>query len=251
MILSENVKARDGTTIVINLRDAHDSAKYGGKAAGLALLINGGLPVQPGIAIAEDESPSGIDILHALMLACRSIKFTLHSTWAVRSSAIGEDGSNASFAGQHDSYLNVESWEIHSALTKVRGSLHNKRADSYRRVRSLEKTGMGVVVQRMVPNVRYSAIMFTKHPLEDDGSMYVEYSPCLGDKLVSGEVTPESVAIPREFKLRDWLNYGPKIDQLAEYGMKVESILGCPADIEAAYNGEWWLCQARPITTLE
>lgn len=211
--------------------------KYGGKAAGLSLLHRANDPivqVPHGFALAWDESYS-LGITRGL--------------WAVRSSAIGEDSEDHSFAGQHESILNVPWFNIGQAVDKVRESLRSDRVYAYRRRRGLHgDPKMGVVIQEMVTNVIGSAVIFTRDPQEaEDQDLYVEYVMGLGDKLVSGKVTPESWKIPREEVHKN--QYPHRLQDLAWAALKCERIIGGHADVEAAYNGMWWICQARRITT--
>lgn len=213
------------------------SSEYGGKAAGLSLLMRARNPlirVPFGFALKWDEEYDPTVPLRA-------------QRWAVRSSAIGEDGAENSFAGQHDTLLNIEPDNVASAVLRVRESTRNERVIAYRRRKGMTgEPKMGVVIQAMVSNVISSAVAFTKDPQEDDDScVYIEHTSGLGDKLVGGKVNPLSASIHRnEAYLNTWLH------RLARIALECEKIIGGHADVEAAYDGEdWWVCQARLITT--
>jgi len=221
--------------------------EYGGKAESLGKLIRAGFRVQPGIAFSWDARRySSLEMFTELVRVIGSMKVTIHSKWAVRSSALGEDSEEHSFAGQHDSILNVECWELEQAVDKVRASAHNERSRIYRRIRGIHSgPKMGVVVQRMVPDVSMSAVVFTKDPITGSDDVVIEYTDGLGDKLVGGEVNPEQIVITRDALI----SCSHKYFSLYATALKVERLYTKPVDIEAAYNGEWWLCQSRPITT--
>lgn len=213
-------------------------SEFGGKASGLSMLLRANdehVMVPRGYALAWNEPFTG---------------GFFPGMWAVRSSAVGEDSSSTSFAGQHDSLLNVPGDEIESAVAKVRESVNNPRVLAYRRKHGLEgEPRMGVVIQRMVPNVTAAAVAFTKDPQEDVDDIYIEYCEGLGDKLVGGKVTPKSVTWKREEMAM--YSLGPDVwtKRLASIALRCERIIGGYADVEAAFNGDWWVCQARRVTT--
>src|SRR5215212_6008167 len=94
---------------VVPLIDAHDDSVFGSKAVGLGEATRGGLPVPPGVALSGpivDAVASGEDA--AIEQVAESVG-GLAAPSAVRSSAVGEDGADASFAGQHITLLNVPS----------------------------------------------------------------------------------------------------------------------------------------------
>ena len=86
-----------------------DAELYGGKAAQLAVAVGAGLPVPPGVALS-------VELVEAIAAGAPAAIAELERTWpllraplAVRSSAVGEDSEEASFAGQHLTCLNVRS----------------------------------------------------------------------------------------------------------------------------------------------
>lgn len=230
-------------------------AEYGGKAASLGMLTRAAFNVQPGIALAWNEPDhSTLELFNELVRAIGSLKVTIHSKWAVRSSALGEDSDEHSFAGQHETLLNVECWELEQAVRDVKASAFNERSRCYRRDRGIN-TGpkMGVIIQRMVPNVVMSAVVFTNDPITKTDDVVVECTEGLGDKLVGGEVDPEGWVISRLVLDQSSRVKPPHpVYDLVRDALQVEKLYGKPVDIEAARDsdGEWWLCQARPITTI-
>ncbi len=227
---------------MVSLRDATDATRYGGKAAGLARLIRAGLPVPPGVAVGWDESLDAETLRRVLGTIGPATR------WAVRSSAVGEDGHTTSFAGQHDTELDVDLSDVPHHVRAVRVSAHTPRALAYRAAHGiLGPIKMGVVVQAMVPAITHSALVFTREPVTgDDSIVVVEVAPCRGDVLVSGGVTPAHYEVPRQRldAVPTWLR------PLVRYAVRAERAMGHPVDVEAAYGVDgWWLTQARPITT--
>lgn len=207
-------------------------------------------------------------------------------TVAVRSSAIGEDSAEASFAGLQETFLWVRDEE--SALRSVLecwASLYSFESVSYRRRLSLPERGIGmaVVVQRMVHS-RCSGVMFTRSPVSGDRSVIaLEGSWGLGSCIVSGEVTPDKFVIskvtghivtrtvsakgmqhvpdthaggvraepvPEERRSQPCLS-DEEIGRLAQLAATIEAHYGSPQDIEWAIDsrdGRIYLLQSRPET---
>ena len=106
------------------------------------------------------------------------------TTLIVRSSAVGEDSQSASFAGQLESYPDVNSTEeLEKALLECWASYWSQQALSYQLIRGLELKGMGLVVQRLVRS-RISGVLFTEvpnGPVGAAGTLLVEYCEGRGE----------------------------------------------------------------------
>lgn len=226
--------------ITLNAVNGVSFAAYGGKAHNLSRLILAGLPVPPGIALAYDDQPTVSRLMQYLRLAGVSD----HAQLAVRSSAIGEDGTEASFAGQHDTKLFVP-WEgALAAIDEVRRSADSARARAYRENLGMKHIRMGVVLQQMVP-ATLSAIVFTVNPLTGDREIVIEATAGTGERLVGGQVIPTSYVAGA-----DHPTLPPPYQDLVYLAERIAPLYAGSADIEAAYDGRWWIVQARPITAL-
>jgi phosphoenolpyruvate synthase/pyruvate phosphate dikinase len=118
---------------------------------------------------------------------------------AVRSSAVGEDGAEATFAGQQDTFLWVRGAEnVCAAVRDCWASLYSGPAISYRaRMGAGEAPAMGVTVQLMV-DAAVSGVMFTCNPVSGDpSSVVVNASWGLGVAVVGGEVTPDEYRVSK------------------------------------------------------
>lgn len=118
---------------------------------------------------------------------------------AVRSSAPGEDSSQVSFAGLHESYINVQGTEaIVEHIRLVWASLWSDRALLYRKELGLDirRSTMAVVVQELVPGER-SGIIFTVNPT-NPGQSVVEAVHGLNQGLVDGTIEPDRWFLDRE-----------------------------------------------------
>ena len=203
---------------------------------------------------------------------------------AVRSSATAEDLSDASFAGQQETYLNVVG--IDNVLLQIRNcyaSLWGTRAVSYRFHQGYDQTSVAiaVVVQKMVESEK-AGVLFTVNPLsQDTNEMQINASYGLGESVVSGRVTPDSYIVDKSGRLLETtigsketkIVYGSKdtveiavdekeqkkrvlddneISELINCGLKIEKHYGMPMDIEwAVKDGNVYILQARAITTLK
>jgi pyruvate,water dikinase len=171
----------------VPLADARDEARYGGKAAHLARAIAAALPVPDGFALAWDE-------VEAIAASRATVDALGPGPWAVRSSAIGEDGASTSFAGQHVSILNVTADGIDAAVKTVHASLHAGGAVAYRARMGVEQEAaparMAVVIQKVVA-AEIAGVLFTRNPLTGARERVIEAAWGLGEVVVSGEVTPD------------------------------------------------------------
>lgn len=199
-------------------------------------------------------------------------------TFAVRSSALDEDGIAASFAGLHDTELGLGADEVEAAIRRCWLSLWSVAAVSYRARRGLPFDGiaMAVVVQALIP-ADASAVVFTRHPVTGRDDVLINAIRGLGEPLVSGAATPETIVVERAGRTiverasgdhgrRLFVRDGRPVEmadpsddpvltdaaacELAGIALDIEADHGRPVDLEAARLGERWiLLQARPITT--
>ncbi len=261
---------------VIRLDDAAatDVSVAGGKGAGLARLVALGLRVPDGFVLSTSAYRAAVASLGIadLPAARRADALeqadlptplrdqivasyrSLGGRVAVRSSANAEDLEAASFAGQHDTFLDVEGEEaLLDAVRRCWASLWSPRAVDYRRERGWDEAdlAMAVVVQRMVP-ADWAGVLFTVDPVSGDRSvMVVEAVRGLGEALVSGQASGERWRIDRGAGRLEGVGDLPAslLRELGRDALRVEEALGGPQDIEwAAAENRTWLLQARPLT---
>ncbi|MEK7202046.1 MAG: phosphoenolpyruvate synthase [Patescibacteria group bacterium] len=205
---------------------------------------------------------------------------------AVRSSATAEDLPDASFAGQQDTYLNIEGADkVIKAVRQCWASLFGARAIYYRTINKFDhlKVGIAVPVQKMVQS-EVSGIMFTADPVASDlDKIVIDAGLGLGEAIVSGSVTPDHYVVDKKSmevvskevskqawqivrnkagadvhistpkdKLEGQKLTDEQIVKLATLGHKVETHYGSPQDMEWAFEGgSFYMVQSRPITTLK
>ena len=198
---------------------------------------------------------------------------------AIRSSSIEEDSAEFSFAGQFDSFLNIEGLEpVIDHLRRCWASAWSARSLLYRQRHNLplQSNSMAVIIQRMVVAEK-SGVLFTVHPTSGDtNQMVISALYGLGEALVSGAVDGDTITVDRQQKkvveqligekeqrldgltmsevpahLRDRLSLErEEINRLIELGEQLEKQFGAPQDIEwSIAKGEVWVLQSRPVTT--
>jgi pyruvate,water dikinase len=202
---------------------------------------------------------------------------------AVRSSAAAEDSAEASFAGQHDSYLNVGGQDLAARVKSCWASLWTARSIVYR-ARHNDLAGseaLAVVVQQFV-RAEASGVTFTANPLTGARDEVVVNAVWgLGEALVSGLVTPDNFLLDKETGRLKQIALGDKsietapseegtamrpvaarraaarvlndnqLKRLALLGQSLEKTFGVPQDIEwCLADDEIHVVQSRPITAL-
>ena len=182
----------------VPLAKARDEAVFGAKAVGLGQAERAGVPIPPGIALSgplvEAVAAGEERAIKKVVALARSLTVPL----AVRSSAVDEDGADASFAGQHLTLLNVPSVDqLSSALREIWWSANSDSVITYRkRVGLFTRPSIGVVVQSLLdPEV--AGVMFTQNPINGTDERLIEASWGLGEVVVAGRVIPDTFRLDR------------------------------------------------------
>ena len=267
-------------TGAVSLVEARDDSLYGSKAVGLGEAARGGLPLPPGVAlsgaIVEAVASGDEDAIDEVLSAVRMLDGPL----AVRSSAVDEDGADASFAGQHLTLLNVSSSEqVSSAVREVWWSANSDSAITYRqRVGLFARPSVGVVVQSLLDPIA-AGVMFTCNPITGADERVVEASWGLGETVVSGRVIPDMFRISKSGEVLERtpgmkkvairsLPDGGTVEEhvaselverlclsdddlsaLSRLAARCEEVYGPARDIEwAVADGELYLLQCRAVT---
>ncbi|MCO8244190.1 PEP/pyruvate-binding domain-containing protein [Haladaptatus sp. AB643] len=301
---------------------AIDASVTGGKGANLALLVDAGIDVPAGFCVttgayrslvtapetrraieAVDElDPTDADRIAELSATIRErireaefptdVRKALDDslveldaeTVSVRSSATAEDLPTASFAGQHETYLNVSSEAVLDRVRDCMASLYTDRAVTYRLRNDVPSSGvaLAVVVQAMV-DADTAGVVFTADPITENRTVAtIEANYGLGESIVAGEVSADTIRVDRSdgtvlsydigeksVRVRSGNEGGieratvsddsrgrralspEQVHRLVEQGEKIEGLFDEPQDIEWAFrDGELFVLQSRPITSL-
>ena len=265
---------------VVPLDQAFEESVYGSKAVGLGEAARSGLPLPPGVALSGPvvEAVAGGDAQAIEGVA--TLVRPLGSPLAVRSSAVDEDGAEASFAGQHLTLLNVPGADaVQDALREIWWSANSDSAITYRqRVGLFHRPSVGVVVQSLL-DPDSAGVMFTRNPINGADERMIEASWGLGEAVVAGMVIPDTFRIGRsgevlertpglkKVAIRTLPEGGTveerlsperaeelclddsELDALHELASRCEEVYGPDRDIEWAFaGGQLYLLQCRAIT---
>ncbi|MBU0704191.1 MAG: hypothetical protein KKC18_10045, partial [Chloroflexi bacterium] len=259
--------------------------RSGGKGYALARLYQAEFPVPPGFVVTADAyrafvAANGLDALLVEALVDgdsariraafeeaeipSSVTAAVRDAYvafgeggvAVRSSALAEDSATASFAGQHETFLEISGVDaLLAAVRRCWASLWSERALTYRHHlgRVVDAPAMAVVVQQMV-SAAQSGVAFTLDPVSSRRDMtIVEAVAGMGETLVSGRATPDRYVVRRGEELPQAgggvLDDG-RLAAVVRLARDVESWAGQAQDVEWALDGvgEVYLLQARAIT---
>lgn len=237
--------------------EAGKEAVFGGKACGLAGLIAAGAKVPAGFAVeATNAPPENWTEVDREELRRRSSAMIAHAPVAVRSSAVGEDSADQSFAGIFETVLGVDDpQKVLAAVARCIASADGTRGRSY----AGATQPVGVVIQTEV-TARAAGVCFTIDPSGGDSAVLIEAVAGRGDALVSGRAQPHRWRAYRSglgtWELRAERNGRPPVltesdaARIAEHAVRYAERFGHPLDLEWTLDsdGELWWLQARPIT---
>src|SRR5215472_7880969 len=286
--------------------------ELGGKALALLRLEQAGLPIPPwfavppsaftasfkgecALAVSAEDQPAAGSALSALQMSeevWRAVHDSLNelnednACFAVRSSAVEEDGTNHSFAGQLESFLFVRPELVFEKVAEVWRSGFSDRVMEYRRQNGLDiapPTAPAVLIQKMV-NASAAGVAFSADPISGRRSLAVVSAvPGLGTALVGGDAAADVFKVDRAGKMVDRTivrkdichRFDPNAPEgisavrlseaeagqpaltdeqavaVAELARRAAHYFGQPQDIEWAIEGrDLFLLQSRPITTL-
>jgi pyruvate,water dikinase len=233
-----------------------DEGVFGGKCAHLGELLAAGFNVPEGWALTsvDDALPP------------------LAGVFAVRSSAVGEDSADATFAGMGETFLFVSPDDVPARVRDCWAETDRSRA--YRERMGVGEARMSVAVQRMV-DAEVSGVLFTCNPVSGDPStVAINASWGLGLAVVGGEVTPDDYLVSkvtgelvRQTIADKHVEYRPdprpvpddrrrsaclddkQLAELLDLATRIEAHFGTHQDVEWAFGGgELFVLQARPVT---
>ena len=228
-----------------------DTADVGGKAARLGELIAAGARVPDGLVLTVAAGGMSADERDEVL--ARGVADLGRGPFAVRSSAIAEDGADRSFAGVYETVLDVPAGELSNATDRVLASARASRATAYE---SAASGHMAVVVQRMVAAAA-AGVALTADPISGDRSTCVVTAVRgLGERLVAGATLGDEWVVGGDGATpRRQPEHAIDRDQamrIASEARRIAGVLGGPQDIEWAFDadGGLWILQARPMTAL-
>ncbi len=241
--------------LLFPLTDILTEQDFGGKASGLSKMISFGLSVPNGFAIhkkgheyfvSTKQFPQDLKVELEVKLPELKGKQII-----VRSSAIGEDADDFSFAGQLDSFVvenNINS--VIEGVIKCWDSINSSRAAAYQKISGNRLVEMGVVIQEFI-EADYSGVLFTQSP-KNKNHTYTEYVKGGAEPLVSGKVTPFSFSTNGNLELIEDLSLPFNHKVLLKNALLLKENFKKHLDIEWMYcENEFHFVQARPIKIVE
>jgi pyruvate,water dikinase len=265
--------------LVFGLAEASNLGAAGGKAHALGRMIQAGFNIPKGFVVSTAAFMSMTPALQSRLLEWfdqLQVDFV-----AVRSSAVNEDGHDAAWAGQLDTFLNVQRDGLLEAIQQCWQSNTSDRARSYAKQKQLTSGPVAVIVQAMIQS-EVSGVAFSRHPVtQSNDHIVIEAGLGLGEAIVSGLITPDNYIVEKnsgnivekyistqtkKFILGEnnknmWQildNEGAKqklpdnlITQLVANVAELERFYNFPVDVEwAVHNNQLYILQSRPITAL-
>lgn len=255
-----------------------DAVRVGGKAYNCARLIQAGFHVPDGIAMMADVGESSevfSELQDWLNHQPEDVLF------AVRSSATDEDSVGHSFAGIHETKLNVTRLGVSDAIRECWASVVSPQALAYRRTQglSIQDVQAGVLVQKMIIPIT-SGVALTMNPVTGArDEIVINASWGLGEAVVGGHVEPDEFRVQKtegtvlsshigskrfrvvsehgisrliETDISERTNSSLTEDQLRglfSVVIRIEQLFNSPQDIEWCHDGrQFWILQSRPVT---
>ncbi|MEO1534891.1 MAG: PEP/pyruvate-binding domain-containing protein [Planctomycetota bacterium] len=236
--------------------DSDRDAPLGGKASALRELSSFNVPAWFVVIPEAQRLPDG-ELEQLVDAACERLGSS-NGTFAVRSSALAEDGSDHSFAGQFDSFLHVPAREVADHVRRVWESAHSQHAAAYASERGTDtRVVMAVLVQRMI-HPTCAGVAFAVDPVTGDEVTTISFVAGTADRLVSGEESGHDLRVDREGRVER----GGSADESSSFlgdavARDIASVVagisrtrGAPQDVEWAWDGSaLHIVQARPITS--
>ena len=243
-----------------------EEKNIGAKASNLDILTKNGINVPKWFVVTSPDE---------------NFEVEESKLYAVRSSAVGEDGNENSFAGQMESFLYVKPSDIKARIKDVIDSANSDRIKFYREKNGISNKDVkvGVIIQEMI-NSDVSGVAFSINPVTGEENEIVISSVFgLGEGLVSGELNSDNYIfkngkitkniVQKHYKIvfdsengfgtKQVINKNPyeqtltekQVKEIAKEVNRIVKIFDTPQDIEWAYEkGKLYILQARPVTAL-
>lgn len=233
--------------------------EIGGKAYSIAKLSEYNIDVPKGVVLPKQiwkqyETTRDKKILGDII---KDISNYINAEkYVVRSSAIGEDSSDFSWAGCFESILDVEKTQLESAIIKCGKSLKGERVRAYQKLHNNTNKieYIGILIQEYI-DAEWSGVCFSSNPVTgNEEECVIEYQKGKSGSVVGGYGEPTTIIIDKNAKTVNEqtdiiFNY---INQIYEKVKEIYNIWRVPVDVEwLIKNGKLYITQTRPITTIK
>lgn len=239
----------------MNFLKKENLENMGSKAYRLHLMEKANFPVPKFLVIDSDTKFNKEDLEKYI-----NKNFALEDIlFSVRSSSSCEDGKTYSFAGQFQSFLNVEKKDLFDKIQECRESLVNINVKEYMSKNSIniKELKMNVIVQIMIDS-KFSGIAFSSNPSGLLNEMVIVCGEGTGDKVVEDKTETNTYYFNKTDKIYYYESSGEDIclpneyiHTITDYLQGISELFNEAVDIEFAIDKEkLWILQARPITTI-
>lgn len=230
----------------------YENSKIGTKAYNLFLMSKNGINV-PKLFCVNDANSEEIN-------SYIQNNFSNNTLFAIRSSSSFEDGTEKSFAGQFNTYLNIKKENVIEKINECRANFFSEGLESYIKEAKLNKEGLqiNVIVQEMI-EAQKSGVIFTSNPQGILNETVIVVGQGTGNNVVEDKVNTTTYYYNRNDDIYYYesqedavtLN-SEELKEIIEVSKKIEKIFGEKLDIEFAIkDGNLYILQARKITTLD
>lgn len=233
--------------------------EIGGKAYSIARLSEYNINVPKGVVLPKQiwnyyEETKGKEFLRNITE--NVLNYIKAKKYVVRSSAIGEDSSDFSWAGCFESILDVEDSQLENAIIECGKSLNGERVQAYRKLHNnINKIEyIGILIQEYI-DAEWSGVCFSSNPVT--GNKYecvIEYQKGKSGSVVGGYGEPTTIIIDNKNnktvnqKTDMPINF---INQIFKKVIEIYNIWKVPVDVEWVIKKEKiYITQVRPITTI-
>ena len=232
--------------------------EIGGKAYSIARLSEYNINVPKGVILPKQvwhyyEKTESKEILKDIIKEVSNYINT--KKYVVRSSAIGEDSSDFSWAGCFESILDVEEPQLEDAIIKCGKSLNSERVQAYRKLHNnINKIEhIGILIQEYI-EAEWSGVCFSSNPVTgNEEECIIEYQKGKSGSVVGGYGEPTTITINKNNKnVKDGVDLSVNyINQIFDKIEEIYSIWKVPIDVEwVIKDKKLYIMQTRPITTI-
>lgn len=232
--------------------------EIGGKAYSIARLSEYNVDVPKGVVLPKQiwyyyEKTGDKEILKNIIKEVAN--YINAKKYVVRSSAIGEDSSDFSWAGCFESILDVKEPQLEDAIIKCGKSLNSERVQAYQKLHNNINTieHIGILIQEYI-EAEWSGVCFSSNPITGNKKeCIIEYQKGKSGSVVGGYGEPTTLVIDKNNRTVNKESDMPYnlINQIFEEVKRIYNIWKVPIDVEwVIKDKKLYITQVRPITTI-
>lgn len=230
----------------------------GGKAYSIAVLNENGIIVPKGVILPKEiwkqyETTKNEEFLK--IIVDKIVDYIKADKYAVRSSAVGEDAKDLSWAGCFESILNISAEQLKDSIIECGKSLYGERVRVYKTLHNNIKNieDIGILIQEYI-DADWSGVCFSSNPVTgNDKECIIEYQKGKSGSVVGGYGESTTVIIDKNIGMAKEKSDMPSsyINTIYKKISKIYQIWKVPVDVEwVIKESNLYITQTRPITTI-